>query len=312
MGYQKINFFTEHTNMDYPVGIYYVEPLQMFMQQVQWHWHEELELNYVRSGSATFFVGHKKYELSAGESILINGKHIHSVLGKEGEPCVILSILFHENYVFDSSNSFVSVKYGAPILQAPDFYGITFQTNSEDGRSATNYIQQILNTNLKKDFGYELLTKSYLCNFWIHLLHISGQKLQNGSSQLSIDEERTKKGILYIQNSYSEPIDLDTISKHIHLSKSECCRCFKRTLGLSPFEYLMQYRIYASAVMLQRGDLESDSIALLSEQAGFHSPSYFNKIFKKTLACTPTEYRDEIKGKHRDSLSPYGIPLTRM
>ena len=87
-----------------------------------------------------------------------------------------------------------------------------------------------------------------------------------------------------------EAVTLDDIANSIMVSKSECCRCFKRTLGITPFEYLMKYRIQESAKRIQRRP--QDSISEIAGSVGFNNTSYFNKIFKKYMECTPSEYRN--------------------
>ena len=90
-----------------------------------------------------------------------------------------------------------------------------------------------------------------------------------------------------------ETVTLEDISSSIMVSKSECCRCFKRTLNVTPFEYLMKYRILESTKRMDRKPL--DSISEIAGSVGFNNTSYYNKIFKKYMDCTPTEYRNTIK-----------------
>ncbi len=90
-----------------------------------------------------------------------------------------------------------------------------------------------------------------------------------------------------------EPITLNDIAEAILVSKSECCRCFKRATGLSPFEYLMKYRITESAKYMHRKSHES--ISEIAGAVGFNNTSYFNKVFKKFMGCTPTEYRQSLR-----------------
>ena len=124
--------------------------------------------------------------------------------------------------------------------------------------------------------------------------------------------ERVKKAILFIQDHYRDAITLDHIAESIHVSKSECCRCFKRTTKEAPFDHLLIYRVFESARRMQRADASADSIQTLSKAVGFHNASYYNKIFKKYMGCTPTQYREIIKKSHRDALNPYGISLARL
>ena len=92
---------------------------------------------------------------------------------------------------------------------------------------------------MHKSYGYELMTKSNLCKLWIWLLNLKNKDSGNAKQTSIIDENRVKQGILYIHEHYNENITLDTIAENIHLSKSECCRCFKRAASLTPFEYII-------------------------------------------------------------------------
>ena len=73
--------------------------------------------------------------------------------------------------------------------------------------------------------------------------------------------------------------------------ESECCRCFARTLQMTPFEYLMKYRILEATKKMIETIKNPMSIADIALSVGFNNVSYFNKLFKKFLGCTPTYYR---------------------
>lgn len=62
---------------------------------------------------------------------------------------------------------------------------------------------------------------------------------------------------------------------------------------MTPFEYLLRYRIYVSAIKLCQPENALLSIAELADASGFGNASYYNKIFKKYLHCTPSEYRQK-------------------
>lgn len=92
---------------------------------------------------------------------------------------------------------------------------------------------------------------------------------------------------LYIKN-YSEDISLADIAKEAFIGEREALRCFARTIGISPIEYLLKYRIYTAAEMLRNSE---QPIAEICLQTGFNSPSYFSKVFCRMLGTTPREYR---------------------
>jgi len=114
-------------------------------------------------------------------------------------------------------------------------------------------------------------------------------------SGLSIsDYDRVTVAIHYIAEHYADPLTLDDIANIIHVSKSECCRCFKRVVSLSPIEFLIQYRVMEAIRKMQAKEAVAKSISQLSASVGFNNASYFNKQFKRHTNCTPLEYRNKL------------------
>lgn len=308
------NYYAEHTNEEYPVGVYYVDLTKIIMGSVRIHWHPEIELDLVKTGTAIFNLGDESIEVEAGSAIIINEGRIHSIENKNPQKdCIIISMLFNTDYLFGKDSAFLSAKYQEPIVNNQSFRYTLFTPDTKHGRSGIDCINSLLKTNLDKNYGYEIITKSLLCDLWMQLLTISSNESANKVSVLSIlDEERVKYAISYINANYAKALTLDEISDSVHLSKSECCRCFKRATSLTPFEYLMRQRILESARKMQRNDPISSSIAELADSVGFNNASYYNRIFKKYFGDTPTKCKERLKKSHRDSLSPFGISLSRI
>ena len=307
--------YFEHTNMDYPVGVYYMDLDGMYMQRVRAHWHEEMEIDLVREGSAVFSVGGETFTVNSGNAVWINQERLHMIRPADRSvPTVILSILFHPAYLFEQNDSFLAAKYCDPLKGNEGLSHLILSREDEYGIRALENINAILETNLKLSFGYELETKSRLCALWLQLLEKSSRIDFDPDrvSQASIDETRVKEAVIYMHSAFGSKVTLDMIADSIHVSKSECCRCFKRSLGMTPFDLLLELRIYEAAKRLQRSEKKQESMQDLALATGFPNPSYFNRIFKKFLLCTPREYREFIKKSHRDALNPYGIPLTRL
>lgn len=307
----SLDSFSQFQSSDYPVNIYYIDFSQMFMGSSRHHWHSDIEIDLIRQGSANFNIGEESITVSEGNAIIINGDRIHSITPTNKENCIIISILFSADFIFGNNDSIFTSKYRDPIT-LNDCYPFTILLrNNPSHKAGLECINQILNDNMHKSYGYELMTKSNLCKLWIWLLNMKNKDSGNAKQTSIIDENRVKQGILYIHEHYNENITLDTIAENIHLSKSECCRCFKRAASLTPFEYIMKHRIYISARKMQRGEEIANSINELAINVGFNNASYFNKIFKNYIGTTPTKYKETIKLSHRDALNPYGIPMTK-
>ncbi len=315
---QNLHEEIAHANRDYPVGVYYVEPGKMYMGYVRWHWHEEMEINLVKAGSAEFTIGEEKVIVNEGQALILNCNVFHSIRCNENDNCVLLSLLFDPHILFKDHTTNLASGYLNPIVNNIEQRYLIFDRKDMWGRSALAYLSDIFDANFSQEFGYELTTKAYLCQLWVHLLKkfktgsvISAKPLKTQVS-LSPDEIRIKDAIAYIQEHYAELVTLDDIANSIHVSKSECCRCFKRAVNITPFEYLMRYRILQAAEKILQHDREMTSISELASSVGFNNTSYFNKLFKKYFNCTPTEYRKMSKTEHRDQLSPFGLSLTHI
>lgn len=306
--YESEIFYAEHKSKDYPVGVYYVEPEKMIMGDVRLHWHSETEIDYVKQGEAIFNIGEETVKVNEGQAIIINKDRIHSI-AKSSSNCIILSVLFMPDFIFENNNSFLSLKYQNPLNNNS---GYLYKIFDRDNKVGIDCINEILKINLEKKYGYELMTKSLLCHLWLLLLEYN-KNIKGKPNELSnIDEQRVKEAIFYIHQNYSRELTLEQIASSIHLSKSECCRAFKRSTHMTPFEYLMRERIFESAIKMQRNDPICSSISELAKSVGFNNASYFNKIFKKYMGNTPIKCREEIQKRHRDYLSPFGISLSRL
>lgn len=99
------------------------------------------------------------------------------------------------------------------------------------------------------------------------------------------------KSLSYIQNHYQEPIKVDDIAQSGAVSKFHFSRLFKDLTGLSPHNYLIQYRLRKSY-----NQLKSDSSVFdVAVNSGFYDSSHFIKLFYEHMAVSPKEYQDSIK-----------------
>ncbi|MBR3039213.1 MAG: helix-turn-helix transcriptional regulator [Lachnospiraceae bacterium] len=317
--YESLQEIVEHENSDYPVGVYYVEPTEMFMEHVRFHWHTEIEIDLIKEGSAEYRFGEQSFVLHEGQAIYINGNVAHSISAVDDSPCVIMSLIFSPSFLFPRTNSNVANTYLRPISEDTSFKFRIFSNKDRMDKAIISYVEDILYTNLSKEFGYELKTQSLLCQLWLLLLSDrvspAGRPLpekENTGSSMTADETRIKDAILFIEQQYAEQITLADIADSIHVSKSECCRCFNRAVNMTPFEYLMHYRILKAADMIQKNIKDPIPVSELAANVGFNNASYFNKRFREYFGCTPTQYRKMAKTDHRDKLGTFGLSLSHI
>lgn len=83
-------------------------------------------------------------------------------------------------------------------------------------------------------------------------------------------------------------IDLDELCAHVNLSRSACCRYFKKMMNMSISDYILEYRMSQALFMLGNSD---KSITEIAFQSGFSSTSYFITRFREKMGMTPLEYK---------------------
>ena len=72
------------------------------------------------------------------------------------------------------------------------------------------------------------------------------------------------------------------------MSRSTFAQKFKQIVGASPMEYLTRWRMLVAGDRLRSS---SDNIASIALSVGYESESAFSTVFKRTVACSPRQYR---------------------
>ena len=107
--------------------------------------------------------------------------------------------------------------------------------------------------------------------------------------KVDIHSKNISRSIDYIELHLNERIYLNDIAKYIGIHPNYLSNIFKKEMAISISDYIIKRRIEAAANMLVFTEY---SCAEISEYLSFTSQSYFIKVFKKEMSCTPNEYRN--------------------
>lgn len=101
------------------------------------------------------------------------------------------------------------------------------------------------------------------------------------------DKSTVEKAIDFIHSEYMYPITVESISERIGIDRCHFSTLFKSKTGVSPKQYLLNYRMsVALSLMLENN--KSVSVAALS--VGYSDIYTFSKVFKKKYGISPSEY----------------------
>lgn len=286
---------TQHGSYDLPIAIY-TDNFNLFEDgHIRWHWHKEVQFSYCLYDKVCVLVEGQEIILNPGEGIMINSNVLHQIKPYKNNNCIMFSIVFDSILIGGTGQSLIEKKYINPILESNNLKFISLKSDVQWQKSILKYLKEIFIISNEKNFGYELEMRNCLSSIWLNLVRKVKEDIKDYTYIVSHDEERVKLAIQYIHKHYAGNILLDNIAMGANVSKSECCRSFKRILKVTPFEYLMEYRILKAADKLLKS---KESISNIAYDVGFNGISYFGKIFKKYMNCTPSEYR--IKYLHKN------------
>lgn len=277
---------TEHGTADFPMSMDEQAVGQAGCSMIP-HWHYEIQISVVTKGSVKFRTPAGEYLLHSGEGIFINRAILHEILQTEDEDSVYVCVNFKPELIYGQSDNMIRRDYVDPIIFNFNLQAIPLREEPWH-REICRTVLELGRVNNAQAYGYELELKILLCRIW-HLLLVNNQEeLEKRTVIIFSDKQRIKTLQAFIHKNYMEKITLADIARAARISRSECCRVFKRVQHVTPMAYLMHYRIAQSIKMLTCTDLNISEIA---QQVGFASSSYYTECFKAEMKCTPMEYR---------------------
>ena len=105
------------------------------------------------------------------------------------------------------------------------------------------------------------------------------------------NQDRILTMMAFIHDRYPERLTLQDIADSAAISTRECLRCFRSSIGQSPMDYLIEYRIRTAMKLLETTSLSISDIAM---HTGFNSSAYFTKMFRRIYGKTPNACRKEL------------------
>lgn len=126
-----------------------------------------------------------------------------------------------------------------------------------------------------------------------HLLSVFADHLAMKGNQITLQKVNAEPPVItkakqYIEEHHTEEISLGQVASAVHTSTFYFCKLFKRITGVNFTEYVSRVRAEKAKNLLLNPNLRISEIAYA---VGFQSLTHFNRIFKKIVGQSPTEYR---------------------
>lgn len=272
----------KHGDHTFPFKFYYEDMAKFDFHCVEWHWHTELEFVYMESGTMHCWIGDRQLDLSEGEGVFINSRVLHRMYSEEG--AIIPNFLCLPTFVAPEG-SLIHEKYIVPVIEYGEEY-IVFSPEVPWQEEVLRVMRQIAKL-CRADKTNELIISAGVQEIWIQITeHVSQTGVKD--ARRGAGHGRLQIMMQYIHDHYHRNLTLKEIADAAEIGKSTALNLFQSTLGTTPINYLIGYRLKEAAVLLTNTEKKIGAISL---ETGFHSVDHFCRTFKKVYRMTPTEYR---------------------
>lgn len=108
-------------------------------------------------------------------------------------------------------------------------------------------------------------------------------KLESTKQDARIFIEQATK---FIDEHYMLPLNIPDLAQKYGFTAKQFTQLFRKYIGLSPNQYIIDYRIQRARDLLARKEY---SVAEVSSFVGYTDPYYFSRIFKKKMGMSPSQ-----------------------
>ncbi len=260
------------------------------------HNHPEFEINLISGISGTRIVGDSTERYTDQDLVLLGPYLWHKWDGdvhiqKSGQPYQVLTVQFSidlfNGSMFQKEGFFKIRKLLHDSSRGIRYYGQTFDKAYSilSGLTETKGITGIL------DFIslLDLLSNSSECAF------LSSPGFSPALQRT--ENRRIQVAYSYIMKHYTNPaLRINDVADALNMSESAFSHFFQKFAFRSFTQFLIDLRIGHACKMLIDTD---QTIAQISDNAGFNNLANFNRLFKKYRDCTPMEYRKRYMGNEQ-------------
>jgi AraC-like DNA-binding protein/quercetin dioxygenase-like cupin family protein len=276
-----------HGTYEFPVNVSYEQLSRYERKSFSWHWHKEIELTILLSGEMNYQINDTVYQLHEGEGIFCNSNVLHTGSSCNEADCIYISTTFHPRFLYGYEGSIMQTKYMNNILEDASLAAIRLSPDIPWQAKVLGGLSSIWELSNHPSSSYELRLHLLLTDIWLLFWENSSGDSSRTEQSVQKNMKRLKTILAYLQEHYKEKITLADIAKQANICQSECCRFFKKHMKESLIEYLHSYRIEQSLPLLKDGQL---SVTEIADIVGFSSASYYTKVFREQMGCTPTRY----------------------
>lgn len=264
------------------------------------HWHKEMQMVWVRAGHGTVIIGNYIRSFRPGQIFIVGANQPHLFKadnGKQRSVHVVCLYVDHHRVFNGIDDKIPELTYLADFLKMAD-----------NGLMIPDRFVDFVGENIlkvKEAIGFdrfikflELMNELIKIGSWSEWKPLSAV-LTNYSVEVS---DRLDQIYRFTLAHYMDDISLEDVSALACMTPNAFCSYFKKYTRKTYFAFLNDLRISEACKKLLHGHYST--ISTVAYACGFINPVTFNRVFRKAMGMTPTEYVERFQIKNR-TIQPF-------
>lgn len=301
-----------HGTPENPFSQYHISDVKRAFQ-IPVHWHDELEIIYVKHGKLHVTISGENYIGNPKEAFVVSPGSLHFMGSPTGDvdyytflfpveyisfqtddimEKTILSLLRHGRVMIkpqindmaeDICERLIEINTNISYLKKKTSESTEERKNRENhkyNKSDDIAVSNINEANINAQFETKMTLIKFIQKMWQN-----GLILENAANGTNTTE---KEMITYIRQNYTREISLQEFGMQFHLSEKYISRYFKEHFHITLSQYINHLRLKHARQLLQESAVPVTEVAL---QSGYQNVSYFIRCFKKMYGVSPLKYR---------------------
>jgi AraC family transcriptional regulator, transcriptional activator of pobA len=275
-------------SIEFVRGLIHVYPFgvigKKFNNKVRLHAHHNLfQIFIIEKGTTEIQYNEQKYEISAPafitipKNVLHGFNHIEDVSGW----IITLSDIIVEQLLQPE----------ATVIFEMDVIHITsLDPNISNLVEVYQTMKKCILEYQNNRTGKLLMLQSLVSQLMVQLFRLTEENLKNISESDNMSKVYFRRFLQHIKTSYSFKKTVESYAKDLNISTGHLNRICQTVTNQSPKDVIIDYFIAEAQLLLTHID---KTITEIAYQLGFEDPSYFARLFKQKMGCTPKAFREK-------------------
>ena len=236
------------------------------------HSHDFCEILYVTGGAGEAILEGKKFRLAPGDLVVVNPGTLHEERSDAKAPLRLIFLAIRD--------------FAVPGLPAGCLSQEKYRVLScgEYRYKMDIYLRELLQETSSQIEFYQEISQGLVSALLVLVMRLIRINPEDEAA-LSQECQKIKE---YLDQNFTSPITLDSLSETVYISKHYLSHLFKEQTGISPIKYLTLKRMEKACELLSETELP---VSEVSKAVGYENPLYFSQVFKRIYGISPVKYR---------------------